>query len=139
MNNSLNIVFKILYNNDNNELFGGSSMARGRFPGMGGGNISNLMKQAQKMQKDMAKLQEELQDKTVEASAGGGAITVVATGKKEIQEIIIRPEVVDPDDIEMLQDLVLAAVNEALRKAEEMVSSEMSKITGGLGGLPGMF
>jgi DNA-binding YbaB/EbfC family protein len=114
-------------------------MAKGRFHGFGGGNISNLMKQAQKMQKDMAKLQEELQDKTVEASAGGGAVTVVATAKKEIQEIIIQPEVVDPDDIEMLQDLILAAVNEALRKAEEMVSSEMSKITGGLGGLPGMF
>jgi DNA-binding YbaB/EbfC family protein len=123
----------------NNELFGGSSMARGGFHGFGGGNIPNLMKQAQKMQKDMAKLQEELQDKTVEASAGGGAVTVVATGKKEIQEISIQPEVVDPDDIEMLQDLVLAAVNEALRKAEEMASSEMSKITGGLGGLPGMF
>jgi DNA-binding YbaB/EbfC family protein len=114
-------------------------MAKGGFHGFGGGNISNLMKQAQKMQKDMAKLQEELQDKTVEASAGGGAVTVVATAKKEIQEIIIQPEVVDPDDIEMLQDLILAAVNEALRKAEEMVSSEMSKITGGLGGLPGMF
>jgi DNA-binding YbaB/EbfC family protein len=114
-------------------------MAKGRFHGFGGGNISNLMKQAQKMQKDMAKLQEELQDKTVEASAGGGAVTVVATAKKGIQEIIIQPEVVDPDDIEMLQDLILAAVNEALRKAEEMVSSEMSKITGGLGGLPGMF
>lgn len=110
-------------------------MARGGFPGFGGGNMANLMKQAQKMQREMQKLQEELQDKTVEASAGGGAVTVVATGKKELKEIVIKPEVVDPEDIEMLQDLILAAVNEALRKAEEMVSSEMSKITGGLGGL----
>jgi len=91
------------------------------------------------MQKEMAKLQEELEERTVEASAGGGAVTVIATGKKEIKEINIKPEVVDPDDVEMLQDLVLAAVNEALRKAEEMISTEMSKITGGLGGIPGLF
>ena len=114
-------------------------MAKGGFPGFGAGNIGNLMKQAQKMQKDMAKLQEELQDKTVEATAGGGAVSVVATGSKEIKQIVIKPEVVDPDDVEMLQDLVMAAVNEALRKAEDMVNSEMSKITGGLGGLPGLF
>lgn len=114
-------------------------MAKGGFPGFGGGNINNLMKQAQKMQKDMEKMQEELQQRTVEASAGGGAVTVVATGKKEIKEITIKPEVVDPDDVEMLQDLILAAVNEAIRKADEMVNSEMGKITGGLGGLPGMF
>ncbi len=114
-------------------------MARGGFPGFGGGNMGNLMKQAQKMQKDMQKMQEELQDKTVEASAGGGAVTVVASGKKEIIEIKIKPEVVDPEDVEMLQDLVLAAVNEALRKADDMVNSEMSKITGGLGGMPGLF
>lgn len=114
-------------------------MARGGFPGLGGGNINNLMKQAQKMQRDMAKLQEELENKTVEATAGGGAVTVIATGKKEIKEINIKPEVVDPDDVEMLQDLVLAAVNEALRQAEEMANSEMSKLTGGLGGMPGLF
>jgi len=115
-------------------------MARGGFPGFGGGgNINNLMKQAQKMQKDMEKLQAELQEKEVEATAGGGAIKVVATGKKEIKEIIINRDVVDPDDIEMLQDLVLAAVNEALRKADEMVNGEMSKITGGIGGLGGLF
>ncbi|HHW47957.1 MAG TPA: YbaB/EbfC family nucleoid-associated protein, partial [Clostridiaceae bacterium] len=95
-------------------------MARGGFPGFGGGNLNNLMKQAQKMQKDMARLQEELHEKTVEATAGGGAITVVANGKKELQKITIKPEVVDPDDVEMLEDLVLAAVNEALRKADEM-------------------
>lgn len=114
-------------------------MAKGGFPGFGGANLGNLMKQAQKMQKDMAKLQEELQEKTVEVTAGGGAITVVASGKKEIKEITIKPEVVDPEDIEMLQDLVLAAVNEALRKAEEMANEEMSRITGGIGGFPGMF
>ncbi|MCX8129578.1 MAG: YbaB/EbfC family nucleoid-associated protein [Clostridia bacterium] len=114
-------------------------MAKGGFPGFGGGNIGNLMKQAQKMQKDMAKVQEELELKTVEATAGGGAITVIATGKKEIKEINIKAEVVDPDDVEMLQDLILAAVNEALRKADEMVSSEMGKVTGGLGGFPGLF
>ncbi|NLK36452.1 MAG: YbaB/EbfC family nucleoid-associated protein [Gracilibacteraceae bacterium] len=114
-------------------------MARGGFPGFGGGNMNNLMKQAQKMQKDMEKLQAELQEKEVETTAGGGAIKVVANGKKEIKEIIIDRDVVDPDDVEMLQDLVLAAVNEALRMADDMVNSEMSKITGGLGGLGGLF
>lgn len=124
-------------------------MARGGFPGggfgggmgggMGGGNMNNLMKQAQKMQKDMEKAEQELEGKTVEVSVGGGAITIVATGKKEIKEIIIKPEVVDPDDVEMLQDLILSAVNEALRKADELKTSEMGKITGGLGGMPGLF
>jgi DNA-binding YbaB/EbfC family protein len=115
-------------------------MARGGFPGgFGGGNINNLMKQAQKMQKDMEKMQAELQEREVEATAGGGAIKVVATGKKEIKEITISRDVVDPDDVEMLQDLILAAVNEALRMADEMVTGEMSKITGGLGGLGGLF
>lgn len=115
-------------------------MARGGFPGgFGGGNINNLMKQAQKMQRDMEKMQAELQDKEVEATAGGGAIKVIATGKKEIKEITISRDVVDPDDVEMLQDLILAAVNEALRMADEMVTSEMSKITGGMGGLGGLF
>lgn len=114
-------------------------MAKGGFPGFGGGNMGNLMKQAQKMQKDMEKLQAELQERTVEATAGGGAVKVVASGKKEVKELVINPEVVDPDDVEMLQDLVLAAVNEALRKADDMVNSEMSKITGGMGGLGGLF
>ncbi len=112
-------------------------MAKG-FRGGIPGNMGNIMKQAQKMQRDMEKIQEELADKTVEATVGGGAVTVVATGKKEIKEITIEPDVVDPDDVEMLQDLILAAVNEALRKADEMVSSEMGKVTGGMG-LPGMF
>jgi len=114
-------------------------MAKGGFPGFGGANINNLMKQAQKMQKEMAKLQEELQERTVEASAGGGAVNVVVSGKKEIVEISIKPEVVDPEDVEMLQDLIVAAVNEALRKVDEMVNSEMGKLTGGLGGFPGLF
>lgn len=115
-------------------------MARGGFPGgMGGGNMANLMKQAQKMQKDMEKMQDELKEKTVEASAGGGAINVIVTGKKEIKEITIKPEVVDPDDVEMLQDLILAAVNEALRKADEMANNEMGRLTGGMGGLGGLF
>lgn len=116
-------------------------MAKGGFPGggFGGGNMNNLMRQAQKMQKDMEKMQAELQEKEVEATAGGGAIKVVATGKKEIKEITISRDVVDPDDVEMLQDLILAAVNEAIRMADEMVNSQMSKITGGMGGLGGLF
>ena len=93
-------------------------MARGGFPGgfPGMGNMNQLMKQAKKMQEQMAKLQEELEQKTVEASAGGGVVTVVANGKKEVTEIRIAPEAVDPDDVEMLQDLIMAAVNEALRQ-----------------------
>lgn len=110
-------------------------MARGKFPGgMGGnmGNMGNMMKQVQKMQQDMEKVQGELEEKQVEATSGGGAVTVVATGKKNIVSIKIKPEVVDEDDIEMLEDLIIAAVNEALRSAEEMVNKEMSKVTGGL-------
>lgn len=104
------------------------------FPGFGG-NIGNLMKQAEKMQKEMVKVQEEMEQRLVEASSGGGAISVTVNGKKELKEIKIKPEVVDPEDIEMLQDLILAAVNEGIRKADEMVNSEMKKITGGIPGL----
>jgi len=115
-------------------------MAKGGFPGgMGMGNMNNLMKQAKKMQEQMLKMQQELEEKTVEASVGGGVVSVVANGKKEIMEINIKPEAVDPDDIEMLQDLIIAAVNEAIRKADEMVQSEMSKLTDGLGMPPGLF
>jgi DNA-binding YbaB/EbfC family protein len=114
-------------------------MAKGGFQGGGMGNMNNMIKQAQKMQKDMMKVQEELELRQIEASAGGGAVTVVVTGKKELVSIAIKPEVVDPEDVEMLQDLILAAVNEAIRKAEEMVSSEMGKLTGGLGLPGGMF
>lgn len=115
-------------------------MAKGKYPGGGGmGNMNNLMKQAQKMQQQMQKVQEELEEKIVEAAAGGGYVTVKANGKKEILEIIINPEVVDPDDVEMLQDLVMAAVNEAIRKAEELVAEDMAKITGGMPNIPGLF
>jgi len=117
-------------------------MAKRGFPmGMGGmgGNIGNLMKQAQKMQQEMMKAQDELAEKTVEATVGGGAVTVVATGAKEIREIRIAKEAVDPDDVETLQDLVLAAVNEALRQADEMAKNMMGGLAGGLGNIPGLF
>ena len=118
-------------------------MAKGGFPGFGGGNMQNLMKQAKKMQedmeRDMEKTNAELATKTVESSAGGGAISFVVNGKKEFLSVTIKPEVVDPEDIEMLQDLILVAVNEAIRKADEMHNSAMGKITGGLGGLGGLF
>ncbi len=99
--------------------------------------IGNLMKQAQQMQARMAKMQEEVGKRTVEASAGGGMVKVVANGKQEILELTLEPEVVDPDDIEMLQDLILAAINEAMRKAQAMMTEEMSKLTGGLK-IPGL-
>lgn len=112
-------------------------MAKGKFPGGGMGNMNNMMKQVQKMQKNMEKVQAEVEEKEVEASVGGGAVTVIASGKKLITSIKIKPEVADPDDIEMLEDLVLAATNEALRKAEELVASEMGKVTGGMN-IPGL-
>jgi len=99
--------------------------------------MGNMMKQAQKLQSQMMKLQEELAEKTVESSSGGGMVTVVANGRQQIVSIQIENEVVDPDDVDMLQDLVLAAVNDALAKAQEMVSSEMGKLTGGLN-IPGL-
>ena len=99
--------------------------------------MGNMMKQAQKLQSQMMKLQEELADKTVESSSGGGMVTVVANGRQQIVSIQIENEVVDPDDVEMLQDLILAAVNDSLAKAQEMVSSEMGKLTGGLN-IPGL-
>ncbi|NPV27856.1 MAG: YbaB/EbfC family nucleoid-associated protein [Firmicutes bacterium] len=105
---------------------------------MGFGNMGKMLKQVQKIQADMAKLQEELQTRTVEATAGGGVVKVVASGKQEIVSVTIDPQAVDPEDVEMLQDLIIAAVNEALRKAQEMVAAEMSRITGGLK-IPGLF
>lgn len=102
-----------------------------------GGNMNKMMKQVQKMQQDMMKLQEELATRTVESTAGGGVVRVVANGKNEITAIEIKPEAVDPEDVEMLQDLVLAAVNEALKKAQDMASQEMGRLTGGLK-IPGM-
>lgn len=113
-------------------------MAKGGFPGMGGGNMNNLMKQAQKLQKQMEDAQKELETKEFEASVGGGAVTVTVTGKKVLTKVSIKPEVVDEDDVEMLEDLVLAAVNEALKKAEDETNSSMGKLTGGLN-IPGMF
>lgn len=105
---------------------------------MMGGNMNKMMKQVQKMQQEMAKMQEELANRTVETTAGGGAVKVVASGKQEIVSITLKPEAVDPEDVEMLQDLLLAAVNEALRQSQEMVSKEMGKLTGGLN-IPGLF
>ncbi|MGF6953066.1 DNA-binding YbaB/EbfC family protein [Neobacillus sp. B4I6] len=100
--------------------------------GGGMGNMQNMMKQMQKMQKEMAKAQEELGEKKIEGSAGGGMVTVVVTGHKEVVDVIIKPEAVDPDDIEMLQDLVLAATNDALKKVEELTNSTMGQFTKGM-------
>lgn len=99
--------------------------------------MGKMMKQAQKLQSQMMRMQEELADKTVEASAGGGMVRVVANGKQQVLSLEINPEVVDPDDVEMLQDLVLAAINDALTRSQEMVSGEMSKLTGGMN-IPGL-
>jgi len=100
-------------------------------------DMGNMMKQAQKLQSKMLKLQEEMAEKTVEASSGGGMVKVVANGRQQLLSIQIEKEVVDPDDLEMLQDLILAAVNEALLKSQEMVTGEMSKLTGGMN-IPGL-
>ena len=100
--------------------------------GMGGGMNMNMLKQAQKMQQDMAKAQEELESKEYEASAGGGVVAVRVNGKRELISVTIDPEAVDPDDVEMLQDLIVAAVNEGLRAASEDAAGQMQKLTGGL-------
>ncbi|HPF19990.1 MAG TPA: YbaB/EbfC family nucleoid-associated protein [Syntrophomonas sp.] len=102
----------------------------------GGANMNQMIKQAKKMQEQMAKMQSELQEKVVEASAGGGAVTAKVNGRQELLEIKIKPEVVDPEDVEMLEDLVLAVINDAIKQSQDMVSGEMSKITGGLN-IPG--
>lgn len=106
-----------------------------------GGNMNQMMKQVQKMQQNMVKAQEEVAKKTVEASAGGGAVTVVMTGDRRLQSIVISKEVVDPEDVELLQDLILAAVSEGMKKAEEMSEQEMKKFLppGGLPRIPGLF
>ena len=101
------------------------------------GNMGNMMKQAQKLQADMERLQEELGSQTVEGTAGGGMVKAVVTGKQEVVSIEIEKEVVDPEDVEMLQDLVTAAVNEALRKSRDMMTEQMSKLTGGMN-IPGL-
>ena len=111
-------------------------MAKGRGGyNMGGMNMNNLMKQAQKMQKQMEQAQQDLENKTFEITSGGGAVKVVITGKKHIESIDIDPQVVDPDDVEMLQDLIITAVNEAIRQADDAVTSTMGQITGM--GVPG--
>lgn len=114
---------------------------RGGFPGGMGmpGNMNNLMKQAQKMQKQMEENQKALEEKEFTASAGGGAVEVTISGKKEVTAVKIKEEAVDPDDVEMLEDLIMAATNEALRKVEEEAASAMSRLTGGMnlgGGFP---
>ena len=101
------------------------------------GNMNNLMKQAQRMQRQMEEAQQKMEEAEVEASAGGGAVTVKVSGKKEVLSVKLQEEVVDPDDIEMLEDLIVAATNEALRKIEEMNQANMAKFTGGMGGLGG--
>ena len=110
---------------------------RGGFPGGGmPGNMSNLMKQAQRMQRQMEEGQKELETKEFVAKTGGGAVEVAVNGKKEVLRIILSEEIVDPEDIETLQDAVMAAVNEAMRQADEAGAQLMGKMTGGLGGLP---
>ena len=116
-------------------------MARNHFNGFpgggfpGGGNMQQLMRQAQKLQEQMTKAQEELEEREYTAQAGGGMVTVTVTGKNTLKALEIKPECVDPDDVEMLQDMILAAVNEALRNAEETRNREMSKLAPGMGGM----
>ena len=111
---------------------------RGGFPGGMPGNMNNLMKQAQRMQRQMEEQQAELENKEFSATAGGGVVEVTVTGKREVSKVKIDPEAVDPDDVEMLEDMIMAATNEALRQLEEFSSDSMSKITGGMGGLGGL-
>ncbi len=114
-------------------------MARNNFRGMPGGmNQAAMMKQAQKMQQEMLRMQEEMENKTYSAAAGGGMVTATVSGKHQLVGIEIKPEAVDPDDVEMLQDMVIAAVNEAMRTADTDASNNMSKLTGGLN-LGGLF
>ena len=112
---------------------------RGGFPGGMPGNMNNLMKQAQRMQRQMEEAQKQMETMEATATAGGGAVEVTVSGKKEVLKVKLAEEVVDPEDIEMLEDLIVAATNEALRKMEEESAAQMAKITGGLGGLGGGF
>ena len=109
---------------------------RGGFAGGMPGNMNNLMKQAQRMQRQMEEAQKNLEEKEVTATAGGGAVTVTVTGKKEVKSVVLTEEVVDPDDIEMLQDLIVAALNEAMKQVDEFSEQSMSRITGGMGNMP---
>ena len=105
----------------------------GRMPGMGGGMNMNMLKQAQKMQQDMMRMQQELQEKEYQAAAGGGVVSATVNGKHELKNLVIDPEAVDPEDVEMLQDMIVAAVNAAMRSADADAAGTMSKLTGGLG------
>ncbi|MBQ7887414.1 MAG: YbaB/EbfC family nucleoid-associated protein [Clostridia bacterium] len=110
-------------------------MARGGFPGIPGGNMQQLMRQAQKMQQMMVAKQEELDAREYEGTAGGGAVACKISGKRQLLSLTIQPDAVDPDDVEMLQDMIVAAVNDALKKGEETREAEMNKIGGGMGGM----
>ena len=114
-------------------------MAKGGFRGGYGGNQANMIKQAQKMQQDFLKMQQELESSKFEFTSGGGAVKAVVSGTREFESITIDPEAVDPDDVEMLQDLILAAVNGALKAADDKTNQSMAKLQGGLGGFPGLF
>ena len=115
----------------------GKGMRAGKKPSAGGGSMQKQLQQMQAMQRKMEMMQAEIEEKEVHTTAGGGAVTAIVNGKKEITKLEIKPEVVDPDDVEMLQDLIMVAVNEGLRQIDEISNAEMSKITGGLG-IPGL-
>ena len=115
----------------------GKGMRAGKKPSAGGGSMQKQLQQMQAMQRKMEMMQAEIEEKEVQTTAGGGAVTAIVNGKKEITKLEITPEVVDPDDVEMLQDLIMVAVNEGLRQIDEISNAEMSKITGGLG-IPGL-
>lgn len=116
----------------------GKGMRAGKKPGGGGqAAMQKQMQQMQAMQRQMEEMQQELEQKEIEATAGGGVVSVTVNGKKELTKVSIKPEAVDPDDVEMLEDLILAAANEALRQVEELSQNEMSKLTGGLN-IPGL-
>ena len=114
-------------------------MAKNKFNGMGGmPNMNNMIKQAQKMQAEMQKMQAEMEETKFDATAGGGAVSVTVSGKKELLEVKISPEACDPDDVEMLEDLITVAVNDAMKKADDASAGQMSRITGGMN-IPGLF
>ena len=115
----------------------GKGMRAGKKPSGGGGGMQKQLQQMQAMQRKMEVLQAEIEEKEVTTTAGGGAVTVTVSGKKEVTDLVLKPEVVDPEDIEMLQDLIMVAVNGGLRQIEEISNSEMGKLTGGLG-IPGL-
>ena len=116
----------------------GRGMRAGKKPSMGGGGMQKQMQAMQQMQRKMEAVQAEIEAKEISTTAGGGAVTVTMNGKKELVKLDLKPEIVDPDDIEMLQDLIIVAVNEAIRQIDEIANTEMGKVTGGLG-IPGLF